>query len=236
MNTNELTHIREEEQRYHEQYYDENSLYEKGSWLEEPDHRVLEFLSLLDRKEPLQILDLGCGVGRNSIPMAEAVKASGGRVLCVDLLKSALDQLGIYSKQYGVEPSITTHPADIGDFAFLESSYDYIVAASSLEHIQFESRLKKVLASMVKGTKVSGINLIFMNTNIKEISIPSGDIRKPLFEILITKEEMLAHLREAYVGWEELHVSDQPLRLEITRDGTPVMLQADHLVFAARKV
>src|SRR5690554_5037741 len=116
MNTKELNHIREEEKKYHEQYFEENRLYEEDTWLEEPDHRVLEFLSLLDNKEPLQILDLGCGVGRNSIPMAELVKNSGGRVLCVDLLKTALDQLGIYSKQYGVESSITTHPADIGDF------------------------------------------------------------------------------------------------------------------------
>ena len=235
MKSIDLHHIREEEKKYHEQYFEDNRLYEEGTWLEEPDHRVLEFLSLLDTEVPQQILDLGCGVGRNSIPMAKMVKDSGGRILCVDLLKTALDQLVVYSKQYGVAPVITTHPADIGDFTFLEASYDYIVAASSLEHVKTKSIMKKVLHAIVRGTKARGINLIYMNTNIKEVTIASGVERKPLFEILIKKEEMLAHLREAYEGWEELHVSEQPVELEITRDDMPVMLKTDHLVFAARK-
>jgi ubiquinone/menaquinone biosynthesis C-methylase UbiE len=184
----------------------------------------------------LQILDLGCGIGRNSIPMARMVKDSGGRVLCVDLLQKALDQLEIYSKQYKVESVITTHPADISNFSFLKESYNYIVAASSLEHVKSESILRKVLNSMVNGTKVSGINLIYMNTNIREITVASGAEREPLFEILISKDEMLANLHEAYQDWEILYVNDQPMELEITRDETPVMLKADHLVFAARRL
>jgi cyclopropane fatty-acyl-phospholipid synthase-like methyltransferase len=235
MNTNELNYIREEEKKYHEQYFEDNSLYEKGSWLEEPEPRILKFLSLLNMKEPVQILDLGCGVGRNSIPMARMVKDSGGCVICVDLLQKALDQLDIYSKQYKVDSTITTQLADIGNYSFQEAIYDYIVAASSLEHVKSESVLKKVLNSMVKGTKAAGINLIYMNTNIEEITISSGVERQPLFEILISNDEMLAILREAYHGWEELYVTDQPLELEISRDDTPVMLKADHLVFAARK-
>jgi 2-polyprenyl-3-methyl-5-hydroxy-6-metoxy-1,4-benzoquinol methylase len=235
MNTNDLNHIREEEKEYHEQYFADHRLYEEGSWLEEPEPRILKFLSLLNRDEPLQILDLGCGVGRNSIPMASMVKDSGGRVICVDLLQQALDQLDAYSQQYKVDSVITTHPADISDFSFLQDSYDYILAASSLEHVKSEFILKKVLHAMVKGTKASGINLIYMNTNIKEITIATGVEREPLFEIQISKEALLAHLREAYEGWEELHVTDQSLELEITRDETPVMLMADHLVFAARK-
>jgi cyclopropane fatty-acyl-phospholipid synthase-like methyltransferase len=168
--------------------------------------------------------------------MARMVKDSGGRVICVDILQNALDQLDKYSKQYKVNSVITTQLADIGNYSFEEAVYDYIVAASSLEHVKSEPELKKVLNSMVKGTKASGINLIYMNTNIKEITISSGTERQPLFEILISKDEMLAILREAYQGWEELYITDQPLELEINRDETPVMLKADHLVFAARKL
>ena len=74
-----------------------------------------------------------------------------------------------------------------------------------------------------------------MNTNIEEIMISSGSDRKPLFEILISKDDMLAMLHEAYQDWEKLHVSDHPLELEINRDEKPVMLKADHLIFVARK-
>jgi 2-polyprenyl-3-methyl-5-hydroxy-6-metoxy-1,4-benzoquinol methylase len=235
MNPNQLNHIREEEKKYHERYFEENSLYEKGSWLEEPSTIVLDFLSILNSKEPLQLLDLGCGVGRNSIPMARKVKDSGGRVVCVDLLEKALEKLEIYAEEYKVGSSISVECADISDFFIEEAVYDYIVAASSLEHVKSKSDLNKVLRALVKGTKASGINLICMNTNIKEFTISSGDGRQPLFEILIAKDNMLSILREAYQGWEVLHVGDVPLNLEIIRDETPVMLKADHLIFAARK-
>jgi 2-polyprenyl-3-methyl-5-hydroxy-6-metoxy-1,4-benzoquinol methylase len=235
MNSNQLNHIREEEKKYHEQYYEENSLFEKGSWLEEPAPIVLDCLSLLNSMEPLQILDLGCGVGRNSIPMARKVKESGGSVVCVDLLEKALEKLQIYAEEYKVDSAITIQCADISDYYIEDATYDYIVAASSLEHVKSKSDLNKVLRALNKGTKASGINLICMNTNIKEVTLASGDVRQPLFEILISKDNMLSILRDVYLGWEELHVDDVPLNLEVNRDEIPVMLKADHLIFAARK-
>jgi len=156
-------------------------------------------------------------------------------VVCVDILQKALDKLVIYSKEHKAESAISTQRADIGDYSFDEAEYDYIVAASSLEHVKSESVLREVLDDMVNGTKALGINLIYMNTNIEEITISSEEERQPLFEILISKDDMLAMLREAYQGWEELLVDDQPLELKIDRDNKPVMLKADHLVFAARK-
>jgi adenine C2-methylase RlmN of 23S rRNA A2503 and tRNA A37 len=152
----------------------------------------------------------------------------------VDILQKALDKLVIYSKEHKVESAISTQRADIEDYSFDEVEYDYIVAASSLEHVKSESVLREVLDDMVNGTKALGINLIYMNTNIEEITISSEEERQPLFEILISKDDMLAMLRE-YQGWEELLVDDQPLELKIDRDNKPAMLKADHLVFAARK-
>ena len=165
--------------------------------------------------------------------VAEVSKETG--ISGSNLLEVALEKLNIYSKQYNVDSIISIERADIGDYYFKEAAYDYIVAASSLEHVKSEPVLKKVLNSLVKGTKKAGINLICMNTNIEEIMISSGSDRKPLFEILISKDDMLAMLHEAYQDWEKLHVSDHPLELEINRDEKPVMLKADHLIFVARK-
>ena len=48
------------------------------------------------------MLDLGSGVGRNSIPIAQKIKNASGTVTCVDLLDSALTKLQIYSKEHDV--------------------------------------------------------------------------------------------------------------------------------------
>jgi 2-polyprenyl-3-methyl-5-hydroxy-6-metoxy-1,4-benzoquinol methylase len=235
MNANRLNYIRKEEKKYHEQYYADHELYQKDSWLEVPDDIVMELFSHLNLKEPLQVLDLGCGVGRNSIPMAQQVKAGGGRVTCVDLLQNALDQLEEYSKQYDVDAVITVEQSDIGDYDFKETAYDYIVAATSLEHVKSKTILEKVLAAIADKTNNGGVNFISINTNIEEVNLASGTNRPPLFEVMVSKGQALRMLRENYKGWEELHVSSHPLELEINRDDVPVLLKADNLTFAIRK-
>lgn len=236
MNTGRLKHIRKEEKKYHEKYYSSRSLYQKGSWLEGPEKVIMELLTRLNLKEPKRVLDLGCGVGRNGIPIAKKVKAGGGCVICVDLLEKALDELKKYSEKYKVNEIITLEQFDIGDYPFPETAeYDYIVAASSLEHLKSEATLKRTLDSLVRSTKNSGINFISMNTNIEEVTLSTGTKRQPLFEILMSQEEALALLRQHYYEWEELYVSSEPLELQITRDDVPVMLKADNLTFAVCK-
>jgi 2-polyprenyl-3-methyl-5-hydroxy-6-metoxy-1,4-benzoquinol methylase len=61
---------RRKEIEYHEKFYAETKLFQQGSWLSRPVQVVLANLSRLE-KDNLQILDLGCGVGRNSIPIAQ---------------------------------------------------------------------------------------------------------------------------------------------------------------------
>jgi cyclopropane fatty-acyl-phospholipid synthase-like methyltransferase len=82
--------IRDEERKYHESCYSQNKLYEAGSWLHKQVRTVMETLDRFDAEGALQVLDLGCGIGRNSIPIAELLKRQGGTVVCVDLLESAL--------------------------------------------------------------------------------------------------------------------------------------------------
>jgi 2-polyprenyl-3-methyl-5-hydroxy-6-metoxy-1,4-benzoquinol methylase len=235
MNTARLQKIRKEERKYHEECFEHYKLYDKGSWLHKPVKLVMELVSRFDLEKPVRVLDLGCGVGRNSLPLARKVKAGDGRVVCVDLLDKALHKLKRYSQKYGVSKVIAAEQADIGDYRIPEAEYDYIVAASSLEHCKSEEVLKKVLRSIAEGTKSGGINCIIMNTNIKEIDAATGGRRETLIEVVMAKDKVLDILRANYKDWEELHVSDEPLDLDIERDEKPVILKADCLTFAVRK-
>ncbi|SEG43113.1 class I SAM-dependent methyltransferase [Paenibacillus sp. UNC499MF] len=235
MNSARLQRIRREEKAYHEQYFEEHDLYEKDSWLEEPDGRVLAYLEKLQEGNPLQVLDLGCGVGRNSIPLARKLQPTGGKVVCVDLLDKAVEELEANSGKYGVQGLIETGQADISEYKVPENTFDYILAASSLEHVRSEAALEKVLAGLAAGTRDGGINFLLMNTNIREVDAETGGERETLIELILSKEQALEKFRQAYSGWEELEVSHKPLDIEINRGETPVIMKTDCLSYAVRK-
>ncbi|QTH45783.1 methyltransferase [Cohnella sp. LGH] len=90
-----LQEIREEERKYHEALYENQKLFAKGSWLAKPVRTVMEALESFAAYDYVRVLDLGCGVGRNSIPIAQFLQARSGEVVCVDLLVSALSKLEV---------------------------------------------------------------------------------------------------------------------------------------------
>lgn len=116
MEYSRITKIREEERKYHDACYENYKLFEEGSWLSKPVKTVMDTFAYFDDYDHVTVLDLGCGVGRNSIPLAEALKDRGGKVICVDIMQSALIKLLAYSEQFGVQGQIVTHLSDIGEF------------------------------------------------------------------------------------------------------------------------
>ncbi|MEC0228375.1 class I SAM-dependent methyltransferase [Paenibacillus alba] len=235
MNTARLQRIRQEEKQYHEACFEQHRLYAKGSWLDKPIPLVMQLIEKLDNERPLAFLDLGCGVGRNSIPLAQRLKPSIGRIHCVDLLDLALEKLQVYSHEFNVDPLISTEQADISSYEIPPDTYDYIVAASSLEHVKSEESFNKVLRRMAEGTKPGGINFIMMNTNIEEFDQRTGQKRETYIEVVMSQERALASLQAKYTGWERLHLSTTPMRLEITRQDVPILLQADSLMYAVKR-
>ena len=235
METARLQQIREEEKKDPEADFEQREVYEEGSWIDNPTPNIIELIARLSLNEPLAVLDLGCGVGRNSIPLAKLVQLGGGHVHCVDLLEVALDKLKEYSKEYTVDDVISTEQADIGQYRIPADAYDYIVVASTLEHVQSEEVLRRTLRGFAEGTKSGGMNYIDMNTNIEEYDLASGRRRDVLVEVVLSKEKALKLLRANYEGWEEVHLEDKPIELEIDRNGTPVLFKANCLTFAVRK-
>ena len=227
--------IRNEEKKYHDYCYDNYKLFEEGSWLYKPVKTVTDLLHLFDDKENVKVLDLGCGVGRNSIPIAEVIKRKNGKVVCVDLLDSALQRLRQYSKEYKVEEVILTEKADIGNYEIQKNNYDLIVAISSLEHVQSEVALNKTFQQMADGTQNDGINCIIVNSEVIEIDVETNEKLDALMEVNLSTEDMIKKISSLYQGWEVLKSEVKPLEYSILRNGKSVLLKTNAITYVVRK-
>jgi len=233
---NRIEKIRNEEKIYHDFCYENYKLFEEGSWLFKPVKTVIDFLPLFDNSMNLKVLDLGCGVGRNSIPIAEAIKKQrNGKIVCVDLLDSALNKLKLYSKEFKVEDVIQSVKADIGNYEIKPNEFDYIVAVSSLEHVDSEETFEKVISYMAKGTKNKGINCIIVNSEVEEIDVETSRKLEAQMEINLSTESMMNKLSNIYVGWEVLTKLVKPLEYKITRDGKQILLKTNAITYVVRK-
>jgi 2-polyprenyl-3-methyl-5-hydroxy-6-metoxy-1,4-benzoquinol methylase len=231
---NRIEYIRSAEKEYHDYCYDNYRLFEKGSWLNKPVKTVMDQLQLFKNSETLNVLDLGSGVGRNSIPIAQHIKS--GKVVCVDLLDSAIEKLKQYSNEFGVSEIVQTVKSDIGDYTIQKEDFDYIVAVSSLEHLDSEETFENVVQQMAIGTKVNGINCIIVNSNLKETLLESNEKLEALMEINLKTEEMLGKLHRIYGdGWEVINELVKPLEYQIVRNEKPVLLSTDAITFVVKK-
>lgn len=196
---NRIEYIRQEEKKYHDLCYEQYKLFEIGSWLYKPVKTVMDLMDHFEGQNNLQVLDLGSGIGRNSIPIAQIIKNYNGTVTCVDLLDSALTKLKIYSKEHDVFEAIKTEQAEIENYHIDSNAYDYIVAVSSLEHVKSKEDFKKVLHSMKQGTKNGGINCLIINSNIQEIVLKTNEELEALIEINLPTDEMIHLLKSIYI-------------------------------------
>jgi len=232
---NRIEFIRNEEKKYHDYCYENYKLFEEGSWLYKPVKTVMDLLPLFDKRDNIKVIDLGCGVGRNSIPIAEAIKDRNGKVICVDLLDSALNKLKEYSKEYHVEEVIRTEKADIGNYEIKPNEYDFIVSVSTLEHVKSEAIFEEVVEKMAEGTKDNGVNCLIVNSELEEIDLETNVKLDALMELNLSTEDMINKLSSIYSGWELLKTIVNPLVYNITRNEKPVLLKTNAITYVVRK-
>ncbi|EJV72365.1 hypothetical protein BWGOE4_26670 [Bacillus mycoides] len=233
---NRIDYIRHEEKKYHDFCYEQYKLFEAGSWLYKPVKTVMNMLNYFEGQKDLHILDLGSGVGRNSIPIAQKIMNSGGTVTCVDLLDSALTKLQVYSKEHDVFEYIKTEQSALEDYYISSNSYNYIIAVSSLEHVRSIEDFKKVLHSMKNGTKSGGINCLIVNSNIQEIDLETNQALDALIEINLSTKEMIHTLKDVYTEWQEVQVEIKNLTYDIVRNGTHIQLNTNAITFVMQKL
>ncbi|MBP2111212.1 class I SAM-dependent methyltransferase [Paenibacillus silagei] len=230
-----ITNIRVEEKKYHDQCYESSKLFEPGSWLHKPVTTVINLINQYKDQEYISILDLGAGVGRNSIPIAESIKPRNGKVVCVDLLESAIEKLKSYSQEFGVEPYIVPILSDIEHFSIEPNEYDIIVAVSSLEHVSSAQVLEQKLCEMNAGTRTGGAICIIIASNILEMLVENKQELDPMFEVNLSTERMIDLLKQQFAGWEIEQLIVKSLAFEINRNGQPVKLTSDCITFVAKK-
>lgn len=237
MNSEHFEAARQSEADYHQRFYEENDIFENGTWMSEPGPVVMDMLErLLLHKEDVMVLDLGCGVGRNTIPVAERLKGSLSKVKGVDLLEDAVDKLRSNAAEFGVEHLVEAEAADVEHFPIAGDAYDYILACSCLEHTSSMEALARTLSAMKEGTKLGGIHVITMSTDVEEVDRNTGESTKGLIELNLPQTQAMELLDETYQEWNVLIKQAVPQSIEEEKDGRHIDFRCNLITFVAQKI
>jgi len=228
--------IREKEKTYHTKLYKDETLFNKGTWLEKPVKTVIDTFELVKKHDKLVILDIGSGVGRNAIPMAELIKDTSGIVVCIDLLNIAISKLNDYAELYKVKDRVKGIQSSIEEYEYGKDKYDYVIAVSSLEHISSVSKLIEVLREISSNTVTGGINYFILNTSVFEFDKAKGIELEPQFEINLESKDMSDILEKCYGKWNIIKNDIKRHKFDIVRDDNPVLMDTTVLTFIAKKI
>jgi len=100
---------------------------------------------LVDRYFPAggRILDIGCGVGRTTIPLAK----KGFRVTAIDLMKEMVDAASLQVRDHGVDVSL--HVMDVSELDFLPNAFDgALFSFNGYESIPSHERRKAAIRAV----------------------------------------------------------------------------------------
>lgn len=236
MTTEKLTEIRKAEKDSHIEIYSTAKLFEEGSWLYKPVKTVMDLLLEFSGYKEMRILDLGCGVGRNCIPIARFFDRINCKIDCVDILDFAIEELNKYAKEFGVEKSIYGVVSSIDDFEIKPNSYDFIFAVSALEHVDSENSFSDELLQIKEGVKENGIVCLVVNSQVTEADKKSGEYIVPQFEVNLDTEKLNNLLHGVFSGWKILKNNVKSQRYDIPRGNVISDLNTNVVTFAAKRI
>ena len=230
-----LARIRKSERKSHTEIYMNEELYNTNSWLRKPIKTVQEISLLFDDYNELRVLDLGCGVGRNSIYIAERFKNKNCVVDCVDLLEIAIEKLMMNAKEHNVALNINGINKSIEEFKIDTHSYDFIMAISALEHIDTEESFLNKLYEIKNGLRENGIVCLVINSNVKEMNLNTKEILDAQFEVNLSTERLQEYLNEVFSGWSLLKTSIVEQEYSIPREMFVSHLHTNVVTYVVRK-
>ena len=228
--------IRRAEAISHTQAYQTHALFAPGSWLAKPVKTVMELLPLLEGYTQFTALDLGSGVGRNCIPVAQHFSGISCRVDCVDILELAIANLTENALQYGVENCIRGIVSSIDNYEIAADSYDLILAVSALEHIASQSAFEKKLNEIRDGLRPGGIACLIVNSGVVEHDKATGKELPPQFEVNLPTSQMQELLENTFAGWQIIKHTVVHQRYDIPRENGVADLETDVVTYVVRKV
>ncbi len=229
----EFDAIRSAEIEYHDAFYKSTKLYEPGSWIGKPVANVMKAFELIDSSKTLKILDLGSGVGRNAITIAQ--KSKDGTVIeCVDLLPSAIEILNDNAKAYNVKDKINGIVSTIEDYQ-INKEYDFIIGVSTLEHVNDEAAFKKVLNDIRNHLVINGVACLIINSEVQEKDIETGELLVPQFEVNMLTKDMQQLVHKVFSNFEFVKEEIKNLNYAIERAGKDVNLRTNAVTFIIRR-
>ena len=234
MNKN-IDKIRNSEKASHIEIYSTAKLFESGSWLAKPVKTVMDILPLFENYKELSVLDLGCGVGRNCIPIAQKFNNIKCTIDCVDILDFAIKELNENSKKFNTENSINGILSSIDEFNITTNHYDFILSVSALEHVDSETTFENKIKEIADGIKENGIACLIVNSEITERNKETDETLTPQFEVNLKTEELLSMLKNHFENWEILKETIVPQRYDIPRENCTADLSTNVVTFVARK-
>lgn len=230
-----LARIRENERKSHTEIYTNEKLYNTDSWLQRPIKTVREILPFFDGCDALRVLDLGCGVGRNSIYVAERFKKITCTVDCVDILAIAIEKLLQNAEAHNVAININGITKSIEEYEIQRDSYDFIMAISALEHIDTQESFLRKLIEIKEGLRKNGIVCLVINSNVEEMNLETREVIEAQFEINLTTEKIQSLLAKVFCGCEILKTSVVEQEYDIPRESFVSHLHTNVVTYVARK-
>ena len=230
-----LDEIRKAEAESHTQAYTSHSLFSPGSWLAKPVKTVMGLLPLFEGYTDFRVLDLGSGVGRNCIPVAQHFSGIPCRVDCVDILELAVAKLNENAQQYGVADHIRGIVSAIDDYEITADSYDLIMAISALEHIASQSAFEKKLAEIRDGLRHGGIACLIVNSGVIEHDKATRQELLPQFEVNLPTSQMQDLLENTFAGWQVIKHTIVHQKYDIPRENCIADLETDVVTYVVRK-
>lgn len=223
--------------QYHDEFFRKAKLFEKGTWIAESEPILMRLVeNQYGSKSNIQILDLGCGVGRNAIPLAKIIGPNGGRVTCVDVLEIAIEKLTENADKYGVTEYIQSEVRGVEEFVIQPDYYDLIVAFSVLEHgVSSEQGFFKVIENIQKGTKMGGLNYLGITTNLQELDARTREELSKDIVYDTSYEKAKTDLEAVYAGWQVLTAEKSFYDEQYMKNGKMIIWQSDFLMFVVRK-
>ncbi|HKM34443.1 MAG TPA: methyltransferase domain-containing protein [Lachnospiraceae bacterium] len=233
---NMISIIRENECISHTEMYISTELFSGEGWLKKPVSTVMNLLPLFENQKYIDVLDLGCGIGRNCIPIAHQFKNQECHIDCVDILDVAIDKLMGYADKYGVTESINGILMPIDDFAIPKNRYNLIISVSSLEHMDSAVSFVNKLSEIAYGAKEKGIVCLIINSEVSEEDLSTGDILTPQFEVNLLTKELQRYLLKTFKDWNVLKSSVVKQEYNIPRGAIQSHIKTNVVTFVARKV
>lgn len=230
-----IDQIRKAEAASHTEAYTNHALFSPGSWLAKPVKTVMELLPLFEGYDRFCGLDLGSGIGRNCIPVAQHFREVSGVVDCVDILELAIEKLQKNARQYGVEKQIRGTVSSIDEYEILADRYDLIMAVSALEHVESEAVFEKKLEEIREGLRPGGIACLIVNSGVIEQDKVTGKELLPQFEVNLPTDQMQEMLHKTFAGWKMIKHTVVHQKYDIPREKGLSALETDVVTCVVRK-